>query len=260
MEALYAFFRHTDDLGDDPALPADARREALSRWRESLACSLSGQCESNDSLSSLILPAVVDAVRRFSIPQEHLLATIEGVEMDLNARRYETFDELAEYCHRVASAVGLACVPIWGVRGDDAWQSPARACGLAFQLTNILRDVKEDAAMGRFYLPQEGLRASGYSWEDLQRGVADDRFERWIRVELDRARHFYQEGCVLFDRLEPDGRRIFGMMLCTYRKLLEKIARRPSQVLEGRVRLSRWQKLRIAARWAILPPRRLIVP
>ena len=103
-----------------------------------------------------LLPALAAAVREFHIPPEHLLAVLDGVQMDLDGRRYETFDELADYCDRVASAVGLACIYIWGFRGPEALE-PARQCGRAFQLTNILRDLKEDAAAGRVYLPAEDL-------------------------------------------------------------------------------------------------------
>ena len=184
---------------------------------------------------------------------------LDGVEMDLDDRRYETFDELAEYCHRVASAVGLACIHIWGFRSEQAFE-PARQCGLAFQLTNILRDVKEDAARGRMYLPLSELRQCGYSPEDLRRGSADERFDRVMALQIDRARRLYREGAQLFDLLEPDGRRVFGMMTATYHALLERIARRPREILVRRVCLSGWRKLRIAARWMLLPPRRSALP
>ncbi len=117
---------------------------------------------------SPLLPALAAAVREFCIPPEHLLAVLDGVQMDLDGHRYETFDELALYCDRVASAVGLACIYIWGFRSPQALE-PARQCGRAFQLTNILRDLKEDAAAGRIYLPADDFRQSGYSAEELQR-------------------------------------------------------------------------------------------
>jgi phytoene synthase len=278
MEALYAFMRHTDDLGDCPR-PADQRRQALAQWRSTLEGSLaetntcragdlpvhlsgirSGSSEGQPARDSCggagsdLLPALVDTVRRFRVPEEHLFAVIEGVGMDVAGRRYRTFAELAEYCHCVASAVGLACIHIWGFRGPGALE-PARSCGLAFQLTNILRDLKQDAASGRVYLPQEDLDRCGYSAEDLGHGVADERFDGLMAIEIRRAQEFYRRGADLFDWLEPPGRRIFGMMLATYSRLLEAIAQRPQNVLVGRVHLSRWQKLRIAARWTLLPAR-----
>jgi len=291
MEALYAFLRHTDDLADSPA-PLAERRPALTRWRDEVTAAIGGPSRAvsarqgsgftgNDqgpmtngqtsppslvigpwSLvigTSTILPALSDAVHRFHIPPEHLLAVLDGAEMDLDGRRYETFDELAEYCHRVASAVGLACIYIWGFRSEQAFE-PARRCGLAFQLTNILRDVKEDAAGGRMYLPLSELRHCGCSAEDLLRGAADERFDRLVALQIDRARRLYHEGAQLFDLLEPDGRRIFGMMTATYHALLERIARRPREILVRRVCLSGWKKLRIAARWMLLPPRRSALP
>jgi phytoene synthase len=272
MDALYAFTRHTDDLADN-AEPLEVRREALTRWRASLeaalgrelAWSLGGApqqavlgCGSTVGGEAL-LPAVADTVRQFRIPVEHLLAVIEGVAMDLGQVQYETFDELTTYCQRVASSVGMACIHIWGFRGEQAFR-PATKCGIAFQMTNILRDLKEDAEQGRIYLPQEDLRRCEYSVEDLAAGVADERFGRLMELEIDRARRLYHEGAALFDWLEPDGRRVFGMMTTIYDRLLERIARRPSDVLHRRVGLSRWQKLGIAARWALLPARRSALP
>jgi len=220
-----------------------------------------------------LLPALVDAVRRFSIPPEHLFAVLDGVAMDLDGRRYETFDELADYCRHVASAVGLACIHIWGFRGEEALE-PARKCGIAFQLTNILRDLNEDTARGRLYLPAADLRQCGYrvaargvdsrGFSTLEHAVAeriaDDRFARLMALEIGRAKRFYREGAELFASLEPEGRRALGMMVSTYWRLLEKIERSPGRVLAGPVRLGRWQKLGIAARWLLLPPRRSSLP
>jgi phytoene synthase len=272
MDALYAFTRHTDDLADNPE-PASVRREALSRWRASLESALSGDVAAPADAGSGsdqrqpgdhppgegLLAALADTVARFRIPAEHLFAVIDGVAMDLDPARYETFDELVTYCRRVASAVGLACIHIWGFRGNEALE-PADKCGIAFQLTNILRDLREDAEQGRVYLPIEDLRRFDYPFEDLRAGVADERFDRLMQFEIDRARRLYREGGELFDRLEPDGRRIFGMMITVYHRLLERIARRPRHVFDGRVGLTRWQKLRIAARWVLLPTGRAALP
>jgi len=272
MDALYAFTRYTDDLIDNPD-PVDARREVLVGWRTSLDAALSGHFDPTGIWSwregrllvddkipgDVLLPALADTVERFHIPAEHLLAVVDGVGMDLDGARYETFDELAVYCHRVASAVGLACIHVWGFRGDEAVE-PARKCGLAFQITNILRDLKEDARQGRVYLPREDLRRAGYSVEDLSAGVTDGGFERLMELQVDRARRLYREGAELFDWLEPDGRRIFGMMTAVYHQLLVRIERRPSEVFRRRVRLTPWEKLGIAARWALLPARRSALP
>lgn len=285
MEALYAFMRLTDDLADRPG-PTALRHEALAVWRQELAAALTSQAGAplvappppaapsdrsqgplphlaastpKPASPALALPAVVDTVRRFRIPVEHLFAVIEGVGMDLEGRRYRTFAELADYCHCVASAVGLACIHIWGFRGEGALE-PARRCGLALQLTNILRDLKEDAAQGRVYLPLEEIESCGYSIEELTGGVANESFDRLMVRQIERAREQYRAGAALFDWLEPPGRRIFGMMLGTYWRLLGAIARQPRRVLVRRARLSAWQKLCLAARWTFLPARRSALP
>ena len=254
MDALYAFMRHTDDLADDPQ-PVEDRRLALSNWRTALAHALDGRLDTLGQLPGRdLLPAVADAVKRFGVPSEHLRAVIDGVEMDLTTNRYETFADLEVYCEKVASAVGLACIHVWGFRGREALE-PARKCGVALQLTNVLRDLKEDARHDRVYLPLADLRRCDYTVDDLLAGVADERFEKLMDFEIARAQWYYRKGAELMDRLEPGGRRVFGMMMSTYRSLLRKILHRPRNVLTGRVRLSRPKKLQIAARWTLLPPR-----
>jgi len=255
MDALYAFMRHTDDLADS-AIPVDERVAALGCWRAEVTAALTGEFDRHPARS--LLHALADTVQRYRIPQEHLLAVLDGVQMDLENRRYETFEELTGYCRRVASAVGIACVYVWGFQGDEALETAAR-CGLAFQLTNILRDLKEDAQQGRFYLPLDELRQCDYSPEDLAAGIADARFMRLMRFQVDRAERFYRDGVRLFDLLHPDGRRTFGMMTTIYHELLRKIGRDPAIVLSRRISLGRFEKTRIAARWLLLPPRRPVL-
>ncbi len=255
MDALYAFLRHTDDLVDDAAASATPR-EAMAQWREDLDDCLRGDAPPpfRSPQAAALLPALADAVGRFRIPPEHLTAVLDGVEMDLQGQRYETFAALAGYCERVASAVGLACIHVWGFRGPEAL-GPARSAGIALQLTNILRDLKEDAGGGRIYLPLDDLRACGYSVEQLQQGVTGPAFRRLMELEIGRAGEFYRDGARLLDWLPPAPQRLFGMMMATYRVLLRKIARRPEDVFRRRIRLSRTKKLQLAARWALLPPR-----
>ena len=272
MEALYAFMRHTDDLGDHPG-PEQLRHDALIRWRALLDQALLGQMQPpelpepqhgqlehpDDTAGRILLPALADTVRRFEIPSRHLHAVIDGVEMDFRKNRYETFDELADYCRHVASAVGLACIHIWGFQGDEALQ-PADKCGIAMQLTNILRDLGEDVRMDRVYLPLEDLRLCDYSVEDLSAGVVDERFAHLLELQVARAEQFYHEGSELIEYLEPAGRRVFGMMMNTYHDLLGRVARHGDELLSCRLRLGRWHKLRIASRWILLPPRRAALP
>jgi len=260
MDALYAFMRHTDDLIDDPH-PECPAADALLRWRAALDRALLGCFDppadrraAPDVLAAkALLPAVADTVHTYGIPPEHLRAVIDGVEMDLDRRQYETFDELREYCYRVASAVGLACIHVWGFT-DPAALKPAEDCGIALQLTNILRDLREDAEAERVYLPREDFLACGLSPDALLGNSADERFDELMNLEIARSEGFYRSGAALMDYLEPGGQRAFGMIVATYRALLARIKRSPRAVLEGRVCLPRRQKLRIAARWALLRP------
>lgn len=264
MDALYAFLRHTDDLGDEPG-PVEPRRRSLARWRAALALALADDSATagssqnapspngDEPLGLTLLPALAHTVRQYHVPPDALEAVIDGVEMDLDISRYQTFAELEAYCHRVASAVGMACIHIWGFSGPEAF-TPARQCGVAYQLTNILRDLREDGRAGRVYLPLEDLRRYDYAVEDLMAGVVDQRWLALMDFQIQRARQLYQEGAALSRFLTPEGRRVFGMMTATYRLLLEEIARRKTEVLARRIRLSRWQKLRIAARWMLCAP------
>jgi len=246
MCALYAFARMTDDLGDN-ALPVAERREALAGWRNSLEQALAGEFDAP------IFPALADTVARYRLPPEHLRSVIDGVEMDLAHQGFETFDELSEYCCKVASAVGLCCIHIWGFTGPEALE-PARKCGIAFQLTNILRDLKEDAALGRIYLPREDLRRFGYSADDLRHGQGGERFQQLMRFEIERAERLYQDAAQLPRWLGPDGKTIFGAMSGIYRGLLDEIKRLDGDVFSHRARLSAWRKLRIAGRWLLVRP------
>jgi len=241
MCALYAFLRRTDDLGDCDRSVSE-RRAALVEWRQALHRALSG--EHDDPL----LPALVDTIHGHGISRAQLEEVIDGVEMDLEPTGYETFAQLETYCHRVASAVGLACLPIWGCTKREAL-APARSCGLAFQLTNILRDLKEDADAGRVYLPREEFARFGYSTEDLRAGLRNERFRELMRFQIARAEGFYEAGSQLVSHLSADGRRVFGSMLAVYRTLLAEIKRRDGDVFSTRVKLSRWQKMRIASQW-----------
>ncbi len=239
MCALYAFLRKTDDLGDEPQSGATAR-EALAGWRRSFRRALQG------TYDDPILPALADTVRKFAIPPECLEAVISGVETDLDHQGFETVAELEEYCRHVASAVGLACIHIWGFTSPAALR-PAERCGLAFQWTNILRDLKEDAARGRIYLPREDLRRFDYAPADLHSGVCDERFRRLMACEISRAEQYYAEAAELERWLHADGRRIFRAMMAVYGGLLAEIRRADGDVWSRRIRLPGWRKAWIAA-------------
>ncbi len=245
MYALYAFLRSTDDLGDSAA-PAEQRRASLEAWRASLDAALMGQFDSP------LFPALADTIARFDIPPKYLHSAIDGMEMDLETRRYETFEDLRAYCYCVASTVGLSCIHIWGF-SDPAALAPAEQAGVAFQLTNILRDLKEDSQRGRNYLPLEDLRRFHYSEDELLRGVKNGRFRQLMDFQIERAESLYAASRELERWLHPDGVGVFRAMSGIYHALLQEIRRREGDVFSRRVRLSSYRKLWIAARFMAKP-------
>ncbi len=240
MCALYAFMRVADDLADEPGDPA-TKRLALDGWRQQLLEALAGR------YSHRLHPALHDTVRAHGIPVAYLLDVLDGVVMDLDTTHYESFAELYGYCYRVASAVGLSCIHIWGFTDPKA-KEYAEAAGIAFQLTNILRDLREDAERGRCYLPAEDLRHFGYGFEELRRGQRTEAFRALMRFEAERAHGYYTAAEPLAGLLPPPGRAVFLVMLRTYRGLLDEIERRDFDVFRERVRLSRLRKLWLVAR------------
>ena len=242
MCALYGFARVCDDLGDDRHTSEQAKAENLERWRADLSQALAG-----DPSGHPVLPAIVDVVQRFAIPAEHLHAVIDGMESDLNFAGFETFPELEHYCYQVAGAVGLCCVRIWGCDVERAVQ-PAIACGTAFQLTNILRDLGEDVAMERVYLPRDELAQFGYTLADLKGQRRNDAFHALMQFQVDRAESYYVRARELFECLSPPGRSILAAMLGIYGGLLQAVARCNYDVFSHRVTLSRSRKLWIVAR------------
>jgi phytoene synthase len=235
MCALYAFMRVTDDLADEPGKPME-KQAALSAWREQLNRALGAE------YAHPVHAALHGTIQAYAIPRKYLDAVIDGVEMDLFQVSYKTFTDLYRYCYRVASAVGLACIHIWGFR-DERAKDYAEAAGIAFQLTNILRDLPEDAARGRVYLPQEDLTRFGYLYEQLQRGERNENFRALMRFQVERARHYYESARPLSALLPPAGRAVFQVMRRTYEGLLDAIEDRDYDVFSNRVSLSRLRKL-----------------
>lgn len=240
MCALYAFMRVTDDLGDSER-PAEERRAGLSAWRGEVTRVLNGASPEHP-----VLLALADVVKRHGIPRQSLFDVITGVEMDLGPVAIQTFDELRRYCHHVAGAVGLACIHVWGFH-DDRALAAAEECGLAFQITNILRDLREDVNRDRIYLPREDLDRFGYSADDLRRSVVDDRFRNLMQFEVARAREHYAAARSLFEYVDAPGQPILDAMLRIYGGLLDEIERRGYDVFSRRVSLSRWRKWSITA-------------
>ncbi|HLW71244.1 MAG TPA: presqualene diphosphate synthase HpnD [Candidatus Binataceae bacterium] len=242
LYAVYAFCRFVDDIADDDAVATPAL--LLERWRKELDRVYAGAVERPVSR------ALAANVHRFKIPQLYFKEVIDGVEMDLTRKRYATFEELRLYCRRVASAVGLICIEIFGYR-NPATRVYAERLGLAFQLTNIIRDVHEDAARERIYLPQEDLQRFGVREEEILKSAYTPAFNRLMAFEAERARAFYREaGAALAAEDRPAMIAAEGMRLI-YSALLERIVKSGYRVFDRRLSVSTPRKLYLVGRaWA----------
>jgi phytoene synthase len=232
MCAIYAFMRYCDDLSDEPG----ATRAAIERWRAEMEDALQGRFSGHP-----VWPAFHHTVRRFGIPHEYFREMIAGVASDLEPRSLQTFDELYRYCYQVASVVGLTIIHIFGFDTRSALPL-AEKCGIAFQLTNILRDIREDAERGRIYLPAEDLLRFGVSAQDLRAGNRSDAFVRLMRFEAVRARAYYDESMPLLDLVHPRSRPSLWALIAIYSRLLVRIEAANYDVFSRRVRLSSLEK------------------
>ncbi len=239
--AAYAFMRYCDDISDESGT-IDNKRQALQAWRARLDAAVAGDCD-----GSPILPAFHDTVCRFSIPAEYFHWIINGAEMDLTIDRYETFEDLYRYCFNVAAAVGLVCLQIFGY-ADSRAPKLAEQCGIAFQLTNILRDIKEDADMGRVYLPVEDLQLFHMTADDLRQGTYNREFCQLMAYETDRAAGYYAQARNLLPLINVESRPALWAMMEIYEGLLKKIVQRRFDVFSSTIRLSSTQKTAIALR------------
>ncbi len=244
MCAIYAFMRYCDDLSDEPG----ATRAAIERWRAEMEDALAGRFSGHP-----VWPAFHHTVRRFRIPHEYFRAMIDGVLSDLEPREFETFDQLYRYCYQVASVVGLTTIHIFGFDTRSALPL-AEKCGAAFQLTNILRDIREDAARGRIYLPAEDLRRFGLTTGDIHTGKRSQPFLNLMQFEAERARAWYNESMPLLDLIHPRSRPSLWALIGIYSRLLERIVESDYDVFARRVRLPLWEKSWIVVR-ALVGPR-----
>jgi 15-cis-phytoene synthase len=241
MCAIYAFMRYCDDLSDEPG----ASRAAMERWRIALTGALAGHPDQNPAW-----PAFIDSVRRYNIPHEYFYDMIEGVASDLEPRAIATFEELYQYCYRVASVVGLTTIHIFGFTSPAALPL-AEKCGVAFQLTNILRDVREDAELGRVYLPAEDLERFRVSVDDLKLRRRTEQFGRLMEFETDRARCYYRESAPLLNLIQSKSRPSLWALIAIYSTLLDHVAESHYDVLTRRISLSSMEKTWIVLRAAI---------
>jgi phytoene synthase len=233
--AIYALARRVDDIGDGPA-PRDEKLRRLDEERRNLQ-------SIDTAYDDTVLVALADAILRFPVPVEAFGELIDGVEMDVVGTRYETFADLLPYCRRVAGAIGRLSLGIFEARDRETASVYADDLGVAFQLTNILRDIREDLGNGRVYLPAEDLERFGC---DL--AAPDDRIVDLVRFEADRAQAWFESGLKLVPLLDRQSAACVGAMAGIYRRLLARIERRPDLVLRGRVSVPTWEKGWVAVR------------
>ncbi len=233
ITVFYAFCRLIDDIADSPALPLEEKAQQLVSWRNALK----GPVPDEPALA----PELRTLIGKYAITPAMLEEIIDGVEMDLTIARYETFAALREYCYRVASAVGLVSIEIFGYR-NPACREYAIELGLALQMTNILRDVGKDLANGRVYLPEEDLAQCGYSAADLAARTYDQRFVRLMQFEAERAHAYFAKAAALLPR--EDRRAMVGaqIMASIYRALLRQMEQDRFRVFERNYGLSKLAK------------------
>jgi squalene synthase HpnC len=242
--ALYAFMRLIDDVADEGGdLPAKHR--GLANWRAALDAAVTGSDRAASSLpagAAAVLPALVDTMQRYNMPARYLHDLISGAEMDLTVQTYSTFDRLREYCYRVAGTVGLTCTHVFGFTDPRALDL-AEKLGLAFQLTNIIRDVHDDYALGRVYLPEEDLERYNVAPQDFGSSEATLGVRELLRFQADRAWQCYDEGAALLNLIDPESRGTLWLLTHTYSALLARIESVDFAVFGERVRLSRAEKM-----------------
>ena len=247
MCAIYAFMRQcddlSDDLSDDPArTDKRALQQTIARWRMDTDRALKGELAAHP-----LWPAFHDTVQRYSIPHRFFHEMIDGIASDIEPRAIETFEELYRYCYQVASVVGLTIIHIFGFNSNRALLL-AEKCGIAFQLTNILRDVREDAQLGRIYLPLQDLKRFGVPIEQLRSGREDYKFRQLMRFEAGRARAYYDESAALSDFIAKRSRRSLWALRAIYMRLLGRLEREDFAVLSRRINLPPRTKIVILVR------------
>lgn len=256
MCAIYAFMRRADDISDDESMPVAERREVMRRWVEDWRAARAGA-----PTEDAVFLAVNDSQRRFRIPDALLEELVQGTTMDLEPRpmnagevqTYATFDDLYRYCYLVASVVGLVCIRIFGYT-DPRAEKLAEETGVAFQLTNILRDVKEDAERGRIYLPLDMLGEAGVTVDRihaLAAGAKPVAQERALLSALgERAEHYYQSAEKLLPLIDADSRAALWVLVEIYHRLLYKIGSANYDVFSDRISVPTAEKLWVLARGA----------
>ena len=258
LAALYAFMRLVDNVADEGANLSEKQR-GLAKWRSALDQAITGHEQLFDGNAAVatpapalsgaaeVLPALVDTMQRYKMPARYLHDLISGAEMDLTVQTYPTFDRLREYCYRVAGTVGLTCTHVFGF-SDARALDLAEKLGLAFQLTNIIRDVHEDYKLGRIYLPEEDLQRYGVSPEDFGANEATLGVRELLRFQSERAWQFYEEGSALLGLIDAESRGALWLLVHTYSALLSRIESLDFAVFGERVQLPKAEKMMFIAK------------
>jgi phytoene synthase len=241
MFALYAWMRLLDDIADDGDESPAARLTKHDTWQSGTRRALAGEY-----VEGALWPAFVDMVNRRRVPHHLFDDAIDGQRQDLEPAPLADFAALEQYCYRVAGTVGVASIYIWGFTGGDETVKLAIDRGTAFQLTNILRDLKEDTLWRRIYLPQDELIAVGITWDAMRLRQVGPSFEPFMHAQIERAESYYQRSKPLESRIDPSCVKTLSTMTEIYHRLLKKIADDPVAVLHRRVSLSLWSKLWLA--------------
>ncbi len=239
MNTVYAFCRQTDDIVDEGTEPDEIKFEKLRKWRIELEKSLKGHSD------YMLLNKLGKTISQFNIPLDPFFELVKGMEMDLQKKRYLTFEDLSIYCYRVASTVGLMCIEIFGYKNPST-KDFAVNLGIALQLTNILRDIKKDSQNGRIYLPMEDLNKFHYSEQELLHATYNSNFADMMEFQVRRAQEYFDKATLSLDLDDKAAMFAARAMQHIYYKILEKIVAADYDVYEKNIKVSKFEKVGIA--------------
>ena len=239
MNTVYAFCRQTDDIVDEGSIADELKYERLRKWRIELEKSLNGHSDYQ------IINKLSKTIQKFNIPLEPFFDLLKGMEMDLQKKRYLTFDDLRTYCYHVASTVGLMCIEIFGYRHPSA-KDFAVNLGIALQLTNILRDVKKDADNGRIYLPKEDMEKFDYQESDILNSVYNENFQRMMKYQVERAREYFDTATSSLNLEDKKAMFAARAMQHIYYRMLDKIVDADYDVFNNQIKISKFKKVGIS--------------
>ena len=239
MNTVYAFCRQTDDIVDESIGTDELKYEKLRKWTMELEKSLNGHSDYT------ILNKLSRTIQKFNIPLEPFFDLLKGMEMDLQKKRYITFNDLRTYCYNVASTVGLMCIEIFGYRHPSA-KDFAVNLGIALQLTNILRDIKKDAEKGRIYLPKEDLEKFNYNESDIFNNTYNENFQRMMKYQVERARYYFDSATASLNLEDKKAMFAARAMQHIYYRMLNKIVDADYDVYNNKIKISTFKKVGIS--------------